>query len=506
MEDAAGQLIHRLDLVKFKTACAHGDRGMVLNTLSLPGGERLVVLCADGIEVAVKPCNVSIVDRSGLCCPCFPVRRASDPDGQAGIVTDSATALDLQNQLHGNKTRVVVDVSPPAAALQRASELHLGDYVVSSGNWLGWVTEVSLDVDVVFDDGAVCRVTSAGRKLRTLDKQGHGNDDGVFYRGQQVAGSSSSVFKASRWLKGYWKPSRVQGTVAKNKVSGVLVQWLATRTSESTPPPPPAYHHDSRNLTFFCSGDANKFWVVSNRCFIHEEPTPTTATTKLRGLLRRRRTRRHHLRRMRQREDQLERSLCIVTNTHTTVDVMWQDGTLQHGVPSESLLPFVAWNKHERVPGQRVIISTSIPAADDDDEPAAKRVGIVRSFNHRDMTACVSWFDHKDKVHCDETLSAYDLDLSPDHDFYYGDLVVRLRATGGSSSECGGGSAAQRKEEDLSWVGYIVDLCCDAPDVLKVKWGDGNMSKVYIVLSNDMHDFLQVPCIICLSMTLDLVK
>jgi ubiquitin-conjugating enzyme E2 O len=239
-----------------------------------------------------------------------------------------ATALDLQNQLHGNKTRVVVDVSPPAAAQQRASELRLGDYVVSSGNWLGRVAEVSLDVDVVFDDGTVCRVTSAGRKLRTLDKQGHGNDDGVFYRGQQVVGSS--VFKASRWLKGYWKPSRVQGTVAKNKVSGVLVQWLATRTSSESTPPPPAYHHDSRNLTFFCSGDANKFWVVSNRCFFHEEPTPTTATTK--SL---RRTRRHHhLRRMRQREDQLERSLCTVTNTHTTVDVAWQDGTLQHGVPS----------------------------------------------------------------------------------------------------------------------------------------------------------------------------
>jgi ubiquitin-conjugating enzyme E2 O len=262
---------------------------------------------------------------------------------------DSATALDLQNQLHGNKTRVVVDVSPPAAAQQRASELRLGDYVVSSGNWLGRVAEVSLNVDVVFDDGTVCRVTSAGRKLRTLDKQGHGNDDGVFYRGRQVAGSS--VFKASRWLKGYWKPSRVQGTVAKNKVSGVLVQWLATRTSSESTPPPPAYHHDSRNLTFFCSGDANKFWVVSNRCFFHEEPTPTTATTK--SL---RRTRRHHhLRRMRQREDQLERSLCTVTNTHTTVDVAWQDRTLQHGVPLKSLLPFVAWNQNERVPGQRVV-------------------------------------------------------------------------------------------------------------------------------------------------------
>jgi hypothetical protein len=99
------------------------------------------------------------------------------------------------------------------------------------------------------------------------------------------------------------------------------------------------------------------------------------------------------------------------------------------------------------------------------------------------MTVCVSWFDHKDdKLHCDETLSAYNLELSPDHDFFYGDLVVRLRATAGSSSEGGGGSMAQMKEEDLSWVGYIVDLCCDAPDVLKVKWGDGSMSKVYIYM------------------------
>jgi hypothetical protein len=84
MEDAAGQLIHRLDLVKFKTACAHGDRRMVLNSLSLLDSKRLIMLCADGTEVVVKPCNVSIVDQSVLSCPCFPVKRESDPKRQRG--------------------------------------------------------------------------------------------------------------------------------------------------------------------------------------------------------------------------------------------------------------------------------------------------------------------------------------------------------------------------------------------------------------------------------------
>ena len=87
---------------------------------------------------------------------------------------------------------------------------------------------MSLDVDVAFDDGAVCRVADACRKLSSL-RGGDGLSrlrNSAFYPGQLVVGHRS-VFRASPWLKGYWKPSRERGTVAKVEMAGVLIYWVA---------------------------------------------------------------------------------------------------------------------------------------------------------------------------------------------------------------------------------------------------------------------------------------
>lgn len=91
---------------------------------------------------------------------------------------------------------------------------------------------------------------------------------------------SSSVFKESRWIKGYWKPSRSKGIVAKNKVSGVLVHWPASSDEH------PAYYYGSRNLTLVYPGDVNSFWIVTKRCsiIIHEPSDQKSVSAS--GLLR----------------------------------------------------------------------------------------------------------------------------------------------------------------------------------------------------------------------------
>jgi len=82
--------------------------------------------------------------------------------------------------------------------------------------------------------------------------------------------------------------------------------------------------------------------------------------------------------------------MSVVTDTRTTVDVLWQDGTRRHSVPSASLVHF---NSHteEFFPGQRVV---SLDAVDElapaDDGPAAAatavpRVGIVRGVHWKDQ-------------------------------------------------------------------------------------------------------------------------
>ena len=129
----------------------------------------------------------------------------------------------------------------------------------------------------------------------------------------------------------------------------------------------------------------------------------------------------------------------IVSNTRTSVDVLWQDSTRQRGIRSASIVPLDVVNEHEFFPGQHVI-DVNTPAARVNDDITAdcitgstRRVGVVRSLDCKDRTATVSWFkaaaahpDEAREVECDSTVSAYDLERHPDHSAYYGDIVVRL--------------------------------------------------------------------------------
>ncbi|CAN6351826.1 unnamed protein product [Urochloa humidicola] len=284
MHDATGQRIFRHDLVMFEktTGGAHHDRGFVVR--ASPGKTDIVavVVLVDGTEVEKKPRDLTVVDRSILC-PRAAVASVSDHGGQPGVITGVDTMLDLV-QLHGTDERlsvVATGVSP--AEVRPVRELTRGDYVVS-GTWLGRVVELSVDVDVLFDDGrSMCRVTEAGDKqLRVVSKRNfwNGHKNGFYPPGDGVAGDAS-VFKASRWIKGHWKPSHSEGIVAKVELGSVLVYWAASLQKPSSSSPPPAYQPNPLNLTFFCPGGADLMWswCVGARCYFRSR-APARAPKK----------------------------------------------------------------------------------------------------------------------------------------------------------------------------------------------------------------------------------
>ncbi|KAK3122891.1 hypothetical protein QOZ80_8AG0619860 [Eleusine coracana subsp. coracana] len=446
MEDATGQLICRHDLVKLmnnkSTHDQLGDRAMTLR--SLPG-RRVVVQRVDGASLTEAARDVAVVDRSYFY-PGMVVASASDRGGgQLGVVTGAATALDLCDE-----EGVVVASGVPTAEVRRVRELCLGDYVVVASGWLGRVVEQDLDVDVLFDGGAaVCRVTRADRKLSTLQKDYclNRHTNSCFYPGQRVLESAGGVFWASRWLKGYWKPTYVEGTVSKVQTATVKVHWVASSSSSledelhvQTPPP---VHQLLDNLTFFCPGDELNIWGAGDRCFFRNTCSSSSNAVSNNPLF--------------------ERAM-RVTNIGTTVDVMWQDGSRQCGMPSVSLIPSrtVA---HDFFPGQRVIVRAPAVAAaadDDDDDGAnnhAARVGVVRSFSCDDQTLRVVVEESAQEME----FSAYNVGINDSNDAFYGNIVVRRRQPTMDASN-----------NDLSWVGKIVDLSSD----VGVKWGDGTTSKV----------------------------
>ncbi|CAL5092929.1 unnamed protein product [Urochloa decumbens] len=492
MEDAMGQTIRWRDLVIFKpSASAHWDRGLALKRK--PGPNKVAVQRLDGAEVTLNAGDVIVVDRSYLRAGMAVASASSDlAGGKVGVVTCAATALDLV-RLDGGAGEeehapapAVVGTAVPPADLRRVREFCLGDYVVS-GQWLGRVFEVSLDVDVMFGDGgaAVCRVARAGSKLWTLNKDSlNRHTNSVFYPGQRVGGSLRDL------------------RAARVDTAAVHVYWVASSVSPAPPPPPP-HQQIPRDLTFFCSGETNYgFWGLGDRCFFR---APAAGDVRARTTRHWNRHRRKPplvgVRRDRRRaaELDLERPMCVVAGTRTAVDVVWQDGTRQRGVPSASLVPFVARREHDFFPGERVVVAVDAhgggAAGEDDPDRLEARVGVVGSLSYKDQTVRVSWFkaaERAGEIDCDETLSAYD-DLRRRNSCrgpFYGDIVVRRSAIGDDAS----GStdqepvpaygnkekdAAAAAANDLSWVGHIVDLCCDDAHV-QVKWGDGKTSKVLL--------------------------
>jgi ubiquitin-conjugating enzyme E2 O len=443
-----------LDLVRFRPV--RGSRP-VHRGLVLPDGDTFMLGRLDGSLTNDSVDLLNILDRSSLYVGRIVVS-ASDAGGQSGVVTGVTTVLDLAHlNDRGRSTKVIRGVSP--SGVRRVRALSLGDYVVS-GPWLGRVVVVSLDVDVMFDDGAVCRVTEVESKdLRPVNPEEYYRPmmNTNLYPGKRVvAGDPAAVFKEAQWLNGHWKPGREVGTVVDVEMAGVLVYWIAsaqhgTKQQLVRESAPPAYHSSPDTLTLFCSS-FDCCWGLADRCLLTDVSVVP-----------------------RQDASSAPQPTMSVYQTHTTADVLWQDGTRQHGAPSTSLVPFSYMNEHEVFPGQYVV--DNAPA----DDVSTRRVGFVRSVNSKDRTVNVSWFKDSDsswEVECDDRVSAYDLGTDPDRSVFYGDVVVRL-----PSNITTGGTPLARETSvpaaDLSWVGHVVDL---HDGHVQVKWGDGSTSTVVLQL------------------------
>jgi ubiquitin-conjugating enzyme E2 O len=95
------------------------------------------------------------------------------------------------------------------------------------------VVGVFLDVDVLFDDGAVCRLDpGSSSKLRDkANRECVPDVNSPYYPGQRVVdatGDQPSIFETCQWLNGCWNSSRVEGTVCKVTIAGVFVYWVAS--------------------------------------------------------------------------------------------------------------------------------------------------------------------------------------------------------------------------------------------------------------------------------------
>ncbi|CAL4906441.1 unnamed protein product [Urochloa decumbens] len=117
----------------------------------------------------------------------------------------------------------------------------------------------------------------------------------------------------------------------------------------------------------------------------------------------------------------------------------------------------------------RVVVATGVSPAE---------VRPVRELSLGDYVVSGTWLAGEEVV--DTVMSTYYyLARSSDHKFFYGDMVVRLHpAVKQETAASVQKSNRATNDNDLSWVGHIVDLC-DA-QYIHVKWRDGTTSKVLL--------------------------
>ncbi|CAH9057010.1 unnamed protein product [Cuscuta europaea] len=210
---------------------------------------------------------------------------------------------------------------------------------------------------------------------------------------------------------------------------------------------------------------------------------------------------------VKKKEENFERAL-LIANTKSLIDVAWQDGTIQRGLESTSLIHVDNPGDHEFLAEQYVVVKA---AEDAEDVSETRRIGVVRSVNANDRTACVRWLKPVNRAEDlrefdkEEVVSVYELEVHPDYDYCYGDVVVRLPPVSTPAQlenpvdDCKqllgpdeekedlemhleskkDGSASSDKFStlfsDLAWVGNITGL---KDGDIEVMWADGMVSTV----------------------------
>ncbi|KAL2937056.1 putative ubiquitin-conjugating enzyme E2 23 [Bienertia sinuspersici] len=516
-------------------------------------GDQVRVLWMDDSEKMHHRNELTVVDRGFL--HGDYVASSLDPTGQVGLVVDVNITVDLLT----NDGNVVKDVS--AKDLKRVRDIVVGDYVVS-GPWLGRVDDVLDNVTVLFDDGSVCKVSRAEpMRLRPIAKNLLEDGHCPYHPGQRVRASSSSIFKNARWLSGSWKANRLEGTVKKLLRAMDLTLYFSTRRAESKElkilgdwclHPTLALSSSIpldkslSKLRLYESGSgvpesdvdelvteesnvpvelrdldvASTSETVDGNAQNNASPKSSSCGSSLsiskdtvheswnnhRKKLRKVVVKRD--KKARKKEENFERALLIV-NTKTTVDVAWQDGTVQRGLDSTLLIPIESPGDHDFVAEQYVVEK----AADDGEETTEiRRVGVVKSVDAKEKTACVKWLKQVSRpedprqFEKEEVVSVYELEGHPDYDYCYGDVVVRLSPVfmaaelacsdpkeksrmsnapnrGKGESETNSNDKKGELSDDascnelsnLSWVGNITGL---KNGDIEVTWADGMVSTV----------------------------
>ncbi|KAL6848962.1 hypothetical protein ACP4OV_021545 [Aristida adscensionis] len=402
----------------------------------------------------------------------------SDPSGQLGRVVGVSMFVDLET----SSGDIIKDVN--SKRLARVRSFVSGDCVVM-GPWIGRVISAYDLVTVVFSDGAKCEMLLRDSEvLKPIPPILFEDAPYFYYPGQRVRIIHPSVSKSATWLCGSWRPGRDEGVVSHVDVGLVHVNWITSVTNvwgdRSSSPPNIQAPTDLSLLS--CFPYAN--WQLGDWCAL---------TSHNHGCLSMDSGESNFFSKAQNCDCQMHMSFqtygsrCsqtyVVAKTKSTVDVLWQNGSMSLGLEPQTLVPVSTLGDHDFWPGQFVLEKLTV-----EDAARCQRTGIVRDVDAHERTVNVKWIDaaDSDTFKCGtgptvETVSAYELVEHPDFSFCTGEVVIRSAVNiNKSGADLPNGSIASTESlvtssGFLSCIGNVLGY---KDDGIEVRWASGVVSKV----------------------------
>ncbi|KAG2625842.1 probable ubiquitin-conjugating enzyme E2 24 isoform X3 [Panicum virgatum] len=409
----------------------------------------------------------------------------SDPSGQLGRVVGVEMFVDLET----SSGDIIKDVN--SKKLSRVRSFVSGDCVVM-GPWIGRVIRAFDLVTVLFSGGAKCEMLLRDSEaLKPIPPILFEDAPYFYYPGQRVRIVEPSVYQSATWLCGSWRPGRDDGVVSHVDVGMVHVNWITSVTNvwgdKSSSPP---NIQDPKKLTLlscfpyanwqlgdWCAltaDDHGCLWMDSGKSCIVSEAWKCNSPGHM------------HLENCSSGYSQTY----VVSKTKSTVDILWQNGSISLGLEPQTLVPVSTLGDYDFWPGQFVLEKLAV-----EDSARCQRTGIVRNVDALERTVNVSWIspagsDTVSYGRTVETVSAYELVEHPDFSFCTGEVVIRSAVNiKKSEADLTNVSLASRESlvthsDFLSCIGNVLGY---KDDGIEVQWANGVISKISLVQCQVQH-------------------
>ncbi|KOX68893.1 Ubiquitin-conjugating enzyme E2 O [Melipona quadrifasciata] len=171
-------------------------------------------------------------------------------------------------------------------------------------------------------------------------------------------------------------------------------------------------------------------------------------------------------------------------STSTKANVVWQDGSVEFGIPSTQLYPIHHLDDKEFFPGDFVV----------DQKEESRMYGVVQSVDHQGRTAKIKWFKTYTSSQSpqptlleEREVSVYDLKDHPDFQYRPGTLVIRIANFEGEDAGCTAGQVLDNYPEGrvkVWWVDGHVSMCWPQ-DLYKVGEYDSDEGELWDDVSSD---------------------